>query len=123
MPPRSFITESGFTLVEALVAASLVAVSMAALAHLAAVGLRQSVVTAHALTALVSAQSKLEQLTANALVIGGGDEIADLVLRWTIEPIEPADPTILRIAVCAYGWRERDSRPEACVATIRTTTP
>ena len=122
MLPNSVREECGFTLVEALVAATLVAVAIVAVAHLAAIGVRQSAVSARTLTALAAAQGKLEQLAAGAIAIGSGNEAGEFLLRWTIAPIASVDPSIVSLQVCAYESTTQ-SRPEACVATLRANRP
>lgn len=133
----------GFTLVEALVAATLVATAVVVLAHLAAIGTRQSAQNRRTLTALVAAQGKLEQLRAVvwSYTDGGGgltpspprslvqdyagfvDEAGDMVLRWLVAAVEPSDPNTMILQVCAYTSHHADRPPEACVSTIRTRRP
>jgi type II secretory pathway pseudopilin PulG len=122
MLPNSVRDECGFTLVEALVAATIVAVAIVAVAHLAAVGIRQSAISARTLIALAEAQGKLEQLAVGAISVGSGDEIGAFRLRWTIAPVASVDPSILSLTVCAYESTSND-RPEACVATLRANRP
>src|SRR5687767_10862498 len=62
MPPRSPRANHGFTLVETVVAAALVATAVVVLAHLVALGAEQSAGNRHALAAMIAAQSKLEEL-------------------------------------------------------------
>lgn len=54
----------GFSLIEALVAASLMGTAIVTLAHLVALGTHQTIASRRVLTATVAAQSKLEQLRA-----------------------------------------------------------
>jgi Tfp pilus assembly protein PilV len=122
MLPNSVCKECGFTLVEALVAATLVAIAIVAVAHLAAIGIRQSAVSARALIALAASQGKLEQLAAGAIGIGSGSEGGEFLLRWTIAPIASADVGVVSLEVCAYE-ATRNDRAEACVATLRATRP
>lgn len=115
--------QSGFTLVEALVAATLAATALVAIAHLAAVGVRQSTNSARALTALAAAQGKLEQLAAGTLVDGTGEHAGDVLVRWTIAPAAAADDSILSLHVCAYAAGSATNRPDACVATLGARRP
>ena len=112
----------GFTLVETIVAAAIVAVAVVAVAHLAAIGIRQSSASTRALTALVAAQGKLEALNAAAIAIGAGEQRGEVVLRWTIAPLDPADPSIVSVQVCAFPLEGGD-RPNTCVATVRRSGP
>ena len=62
MPPQSPRANYGFTLVETVVAAALVATAVVVLAHLVALGAEQGAGNRHALAAMIAAQSKLEEL-------------------------------------------------------------
>jgi Tfp pilus assembly protein PilV len=124
MVPNSFREETGFTLVEALVAATIVATAIVAIAHLAAIGIRQSATSSRALIALLAAQGKLEHLAGDATPVGSGEEAHDsLVLRWNVTPITSVDPRMVTVEVCAYGWTRSNERPEACVTTLRAPQP
>ena len=124
MFPNSFREETGFTLVEALIAATLVATALVAIAHLAAIGTRQSATSSRALVALLAAQGKLEHLAGDATAVGSGEEAREsLVLRWNVTPITSVDPSMVTVEVCAYGWTRTHERPEACVATLRASLP
>lgn len=123
MRRKLFRETSGFTLVEAVVAATLVATALVAVAHLAAIGIRQSAVNARALGALHAAQGKLEQLIAGPAIIGSGDESADFVLRWTIAAMDPADLALVTMRVCAFAGNQTNLLPEVCVATVRAIRP
>jgi type II secretory pathway pseudopilin PulG len=59
MPPHS---ARGFALIEALIAALLIAIAVAGLSHLVTVGLAQSLRTQQSTAAFVLAQAKLEEL-------------------------------------------------------------
>ena len=113
----------GFTLVETLVAATVMAVAIAALAHLAAIGVRQNASAVRALVALMAAQGKLEQLIAAVPVSGSGTETDDFRVAWTVAPLDPADPTIVRLQVCAFPPADGSPVAEACVATVRRSAP
>jgi Tfp pilus assembly protein PilV len=133
----------GFTLVEALVAATLVATAAVALAHLVALGATQSASNRYSLEALVSAQTKLEQLRSatfshaaasadlNASPAGAlhtstpgfNDVVDDITRRWTIRRLDAGDPNTLVLDVCAFRATDRRRPKEACVSTIRTRRP
>jgi hypothetical protein len=143
MAPPSLNTVRGFTLIEAVVAATLIATALVALAHLVAVGTRQAARNRHDLAALVAAQGKLEQLRAviwrftdprdgltpspprSLLEDAAGfvDAAGTYVLRWAMLPIDVADANTLVLQACAYVARAPDQPPAACVATIRTREP
>ena len=122
MLPNSVRDECGFTLVEALVAATIVVVAIVALAHLAVVGLRQSAAGARGFIALAEAQGKLEQLAVGVISVGSGNETGAFRVQWTIAPVASVDPSVLSLEVCAYETASSD-RPEACVATLRASRP
>ena len=124
MFPDSFREETGFTLVEALVAATLAATAIVAIAHLAAIGIRQSATGRRALIALLAAQGQLEHLARDVTVVGSGEETREsLVLRWNVTPIASVDPGLVILEVCAYGSTRTNERPEACVTTLRAQLP
>lgn len=134
-------SSAGFTLVEALVAAILVATAAVVLAQLVALGATQSAHNRGALEALVVAQSKLEQLRAatwstsvvSADLTPGGSLVSDapgyadrppmFVRRWTVRLRDPADATVVVLTVCVFLATQIDAAPEACVSTIRTRRP
>lgn len=62
MPSITDAGDSGFSLIETLVASALVASVVVGLAHLVAVGAHQSLRSRRAVNAVAAAQSKLEQL-------------------------------------------------------------
>jgi type II secretory pathway pseudopilin PulG len=133
----------GFTLVEALVATAVLACTAVALAHLVAVGRRQTTHARDSLHAVTVAQSKLEELraatwsatvpgsdlpisTADALIIdtpGFFDRAGPYVRRWTVTRRDPGDPEVVVINVCAFPAQDVTARPEACVATLRARRP
>ena len=59
-----FTRDSGFTLIETIVATAIVATALVALAHLFTLGAAQSLHNRYALSALTAAQGKLRQLQA-----------------------------------------------------------
>jgi type II secretory pathway pseudopilin PulG len=142
---RSLRSSRGFTLVEAVVAAALMATAIVFLAQLASLGARQSDSNRRTWTATVAAQSKLEELRAvpwtNAIqgrglqlspaqslvedVAGYVEALADVgfTLRWAVSRFDGADPNTLILQVCVFRRAHRDQPPEACVMTVRTRRP
>jgi type II secretory pathway pseudopilin PulG len=136
-------SSDGFTLVEAVVAAALVATAAVVLAQLVALGATQSASNRHAFEALVAAQSKLEELRSTtwshaipgsdvALSPAGAlfsdtpgyvDHRAMLARRWAVARLDPGDVNTLVITVCVFAINGRAAAPEACVSTIRTRQP
>lgn len=149
MPPHT----AGFTLVETIVAAALVASAVVVLAQLVALGAEQSASNRHALRAMIAAQSKLEELRALAWTFApDGTPLSDaglspsppgslfesttgyteylddagLLRRWGIQPLVPADSDTLILQVCVYRAASAASahrQPEACVSAVRTRKP
>lgn len=69
---------NGFSLVEALVASLLMATAVAALAHLVGVGAAQGLSIRHHTTAIIAAQSKLDQLRSFVWTYRpNGDRLSD----------------------------------------------
>jgi len=142
---------AGFSLVETLIAAVLVAATIVSLAHLVAIAAEQVVVGRRVVSANTIAQSKLEHLRhlpwtyavdgtrvssaeltlspSGALTqdaVGYVDEVDDFVRRWAIARLEAGDDDTLVFQVCVFARAGRtlaSSRPVACVATIRTRQP
>ncbi len=139
MQPPIHHTQTGFTLIEIVVATTLVATAVAALAQLIAIGARQAVANRRALEAIVAAESKLEELRAlswtfslenlspsppgalDSDVSGFFDRTGALTRRWAIAPLG-ADPNTRTISVCAYRLLASPIA-EACVTTVRTRRP
>ena len=136
MKPQSLLTPRGFTLVETIIAAALVATAIVALAHLLGVGARQSADNRRQFTALLDAQTKLEELRAmpwrmgvdglqpsasDALtrdVAGFHDEVHGYVRRWAITALTPDIPGVVALRVCVFA-DDLVVTPEACVRSIR----
>ena len=123
MFPRAFRRETGFTLVEALIAATIMATALVSLAYLAALGIRQSTASARALTALAAAQGKLEQLLAGTITVGSGEHTGDSLLQWTIAPVPTVGSALFSVQVCAYSTPQAAEPADACVATLRGNRP
>ena len=123
MPPLFRSSQRGFTLIEAVVAATLIAIALVVVAHLAAVGVRQTANSRRELAALMAAQGKLEKLRAGSAPIGSGEDSADLVLRWSVAALDVADPRTVVLHVCAYAPGHVHLRPDACVSTISGSRP
>lgn len=145
MAKRSFSVARGFTLVETLVAAALIATAIVVFAHLVSLGARQSDSNRRASAAIVAAQSKLEELRAvtwTSTIQGNGLQpsppgslVQDIpgyveyldepgfVRRWALSLFESADPDTLILQVCVFPRRSAEQQPEACVMTVRTRRP
>lgn len=122
MFPAQLRQQSGFTLIEALVASALMATALVTVAHLASIGIRQSTNSMRALTALAAAQGKLEQLLAGTLTAGSGDQTGEVLLQWTVAP-SVVGSALLSVRVCAYASLRADGPADACVATFRGLRP
>lgn len=89
------VTERGFSLVEALVATTLMVVGVVALAQLFTVATVSNMSASHATHATVLASQKLEELRALAWdhirTESDADQVGAYTRRWTIAPL-PADP-------------------------------
>ena len=108
---------SGFTLIEAVVATALMVTVVGGIAHVVLLAAEQSVANRRELSALILAQSKLEELRAAAgLPVSGHDSHPIGVRRWQVERVNAADPTTLLLRVCIDDLR-------VCVATIRVIPP
>ena len=127
--PQSVFTPRGFTLVETIIAAALVATALG-------VGARQSADNRRQFTAVLDAQTKLEELRAmpwrigvdglqpsapDALtrdVAGFYDEVHGYVRRWAITALTPDIPGVVALRVCVFADATRVT-PEACVRSVR----
>jgi prepilin-type N-terminal cleavage/methylation domain-containing protein len=135
-------TSRGFTLVETLVAAALIAGGVAALAHLIAVGVRQTTRGHDALFATVAAQSRLNALRAivwtqldDGLTPSPAQSLlentdgfvdypdAGYVRRWSISRPDPLDADLMVLQVCVFLHGAPDGRPEACASSVRARRP
>jgi prepilin-type N-terminal cleavage/methylation domain-containing protein len=143
MTPRTICESAGFTLVEVLVAITLVASAGVALAYLVALGSRQAVGTREAFHALMAAQSKLEELRAltwsysvpgsDIATSPAGTLAADtpgfvdrsplFVTRWAILPRDPSDADVVVMHVCVFDAVTASEQAEACVSSVRTRKP
>lgn len=89
----------GFSLLETLIAASLVAVAVVAIAHLVAIGAEQTSAGRRAMTATVAAQSKLEQLRSLTWSYAAdGAPLSDLSTDTAADPPSPAGGTGLSLS-------------------------
>lgn len=97
MPFRPSPDTRGFSLLETLVAAALVGTAVVALAHLVALGAGQTIASRRSLTALVMAQSKLEQLRALTWAYApDGTRLSDESTDLSALPPAPVGGTGLR---------------------------
>ena len=142
----------GFTLIETLVATSILVTALAGLAQLFVLASQLSRRTSDSSLALVAAQDKVEALRGLTFAFGADgsavtdpalqpspesslredtepylDRVdSDLVRRWRITTIDPTPPDTIAIEVCVFARSGRDRGPqsaEACLSTIRTRQP
>jgi prepilin-type N-terminal cleavage/methylation domain-containing protein len=141
MSIRSFHDAAGFTLIEVVVAAAILATAAATLAQLLAAATRQSARNRHALGATIAAQSKLQQLRAvrwtNAVdaltaspprslvedTAGFVDYPDRYVRRWSISRRDPLDLDTFIVQVCVFRSSAPNQGPDACVGTVRARRP
>ena len=134
-------TQYGFTLIEVVVAAAILASAAAALAQLVTVASAQSARNRHALSATIAAQSKLQQLRAvrwttvvdgltasppRALLedtAGFVDYPDQYVRRWSISRRDPLDTDTFILQVCVSRVAGPLVVPDACVGTVRARRP
>jgi prepilin-type N-terminal cleavage/methylation domain-containing protein len=141
MSIRSLHDSAGFTLIEVVVAAAILATAAAALAQLLAIATQQSVRNRHALGATIAAQSKLQQLRAvhwtsavDALTASPPRSLVEdtagfvdypdrYVRRWSISRRDPLDLDTFILQVCVFRTAGRNTGPDACVGTVRARRP
>lgn len=109
MRSRPSDAERGFSLVEVLVASTVLTVGLVALAQLFAAATASNLNARHLTYATVLAAQKLEELRAEAwgqeTAQGDFDQVDTYQRRWSIEPIadpenhDPADVVAIRVAV------------------------
>ena len=121
--------EQGLSIVESLVACTLLTVGVLSLAHLFAAATAMNVASKHETLAAVLAVQKLEELRAaveqqpgvdyvdaRGVVLpaaGGAPRAAAYVRRWTIDPldVDPANAAVVQVSVTPSvergpHWRE-----------------
>ena len=132
--------DRGFSLIEALVATSLMAVAGIGLAHLSVVSIRANQIARSSTIATLLASQKIEGLRGLAWTeitpsppgalfentTGFFDTPApDFVRRWSIEPLPPNDTVLIQVSVIrASSQHVRDAsrrRPgESRIVDVRT---
>jgi len=128
--------QSGFSLIEVLVASSLLAVGIAGVAPLFATSSRANDAARHATYAAVLAAQKIEEIRAAPFPDSTGGELAEFVdangtattdsdrsayqRRWTIEPLpnHPVETVVISVAVS----QRHAARSLVRLVTIRTRT-
>ena len=114
-------TERGFSLVEVLVASTILIVGLVALAQLFIVATASNISSRHVTYATVLAAQKLEELrslpSAQQSDLGSVDEIGEYWRRWSIDPLpaEPGNAVVIQVLV---GHRSGGSRGEARLVTV-----
>jgi prepilin-type N-terminal cleavage/methylation domain-containing protein len=141
MSIRSLYDPAGFTLIEAVVAAAILATAAATLAQLLAAATHQSARNRHALAATIAAQNKLQHLravrwttTVDGLTAspprsmledtaGFVDYPDRYVRRWSISRRDPLDLDTFILQVCVFRVVGRNPGLDACVGTVRARRP
>jgi type II secretory pathway pseudopilin PulG len=119
--------ESGFSLVESVVACALLTVGVLSLAQLFAMAVSMNISSRHATLAIVLASQKLEELRTTAEPMpgvefldarGGAISPADdaqppdsaFIRRWTIDPlpVDPLSSAVVHVIVTPVGAGVRD---------------
>jgi len=105
------VRDAGFSLVEVLVATVLLALSLAALAELFAISVRNNAVAKHGMAAAMLAAQKVEQLRARTdLAASPGqtlqqdtapyvDHVGQYTRRWSIEPVPASSAFVIQVLV------------------------
>ena len=129
----------GFSLLEVLLAAMILACAVSGLAHLVAIAAAQTVTARHHAVALVLAQSKLEELRsvvdpalspADALVRDCDGFVdrpdAAYVRRWSVRRLVDHDPETLNVRVCVWSSGKDSAHvltADACASSIHARQP
>jgi type IV pilus modification protein PilV len=111
----------GFTLVELLVAITLLSVGILGLAGVTALALRQTSTSNQHTVASLVAQSRMERLRSTncALIASGGPVVENgVIANWTI----PAQTANTRTVRATFVYQSR-SRPDTVVATTTILCP
>lgn len=99
----------GFSLVEALLAASVLAVGVLSLAHLFIVATRANASAARTSVAAIMAAQKVEELRARHTfgADDGVDQAGEFTRRWTVTPYaaDPANTVLIDVRVTPGGVR------------------
>ena len=108
MPSRRRATERGFSLVEVLVASTILIVGLVSLAQLLAVAIASNISSGHTTYAAVLAAQKIEELRHVAWASEastGVDDVGPYTRRWSIEPLPdtpadvPASAAVIHVSV------------------------
>lgn len=111
----------GVSLVEVLLAMSLLAAGVLGLAHLLAVAVGVNVASRHTTFATVLAAQKAEELLAGGDIAGSEDVIDGFRRRWTVHSLPGSSSGLLVVQVVvepsvSIGGRGRPARVTAIVA-------
>jgi prepilin-type N-terminal cleavage/methylation domain-containing protein len=121
--------DAGFSLVEVMIAALLLATSLTALAELFAVAVRNNAVAAHSTESAVFAAQKVEELRGDAALLSpsgintlqtstdGYVDVPDgtaYIRRWSEEPVPASPVTVVQVLVTRR--RDRGAADEGSVA-------
>ena len=91
----------GFSLLEVLLATSLLATGVLSLAHLLAVGVGVNVASKDVTEATVLPAQKIEELRGGGDLTGGEEAIGGFRRRWSVEPLagSSSGPIVVHVVV------------------------
>jgi len=97
------VRDAGFSLVEVLVATVLLALSLAALAELFAISVRNNAVAKHGMAAAMLAAQKVEQLRARTDLAASPGQTLQQDHGAALTPHEPVRSFVERVFVLDFG--------------------
>ena len=123
VPVRSHCCQRGCSLIEALIATTILAIGVASLAQLFTLAVGSNMSATHRTRAAMLAAQKVEELRSlewDALVQGAGtDAIAEYARRWHVDPL-PANPENAVTIDVAVTWNRSEVGHLATIRARRT---
>jgi Tfp pilus assembly protein PilV len=100
---RSIERNDGFSLIEAILAGSLLAVGILALVQLLAVAAQGAAVAERVTAAAILAAQKIEELRSAPCCVAaeGADRIGEYTRAWSVRPLpaDPAEAVVIQVSV------------------------
>lgn len=116
---RNHREQSGCSLIEVLVATTLLAIGVASLTQLFILAIGSNLASTHRTRAAMLAAQKLEELRSvgwGAELRGGADGVGEYARHWSVDPL-PGNPDMAVIIDVVVSWNRS---PVGHLATIKS---